>query len=119
MYIVVNDNHIYQLKEQEPLVLDEHTLPLKMIAKNGYHFSKTKNIKTNNSADILIGIGCRIDNVTLLGGALLSTLFFSLFLFTGLAIFLFLANLPLLYLVYIFFVKAKEFITVEILKTSA
>ena len=119
MYIVVNDNHIYQLKDQEPLMLDEHDLPLKLVAKNGFHFSKPKNIKKHNTDAVLIGISCRIDNVTLWGGVLFSILFFSIFLMTGLYFILLLANLPLLYLVYIFFIKPKEFITIEILEKSS
>lgn len=116
MYVVVNDNHIYQLKEQEPLVLDEHDLPLKIMAKNGFHFSKPKNINKRNGDAVLIGIGCRADNGTLWGGIVFSILFFILFIATGLYFILLLANLPLLYLAFIFFIRSKEFITIEILK---
>ncbi len=113
---MVNDNHIYQLHEQQPLVLDEHHLPLKLVAKNGFHFSKPRRITKTADAAILIGIGCKADNGTLWGGVLFSLLFFIIFFATGLYVVLALANLPLLYLVYKFFLMPKEFITTEILK---
>jgi len=116
LYVVVNDNHIYQLNEQEPLVLDEHDLPVKLVAKNGFHFSKPAHIKRHNADKILIGVGCKADNGTLWGGIGFSLLFFIIFFASGLYVVLLLANLPLLYLVYKFFLKPKEFITIEILK---
>jgi len=113
---VVNDVHIYQLKEQEPLILDEHDLPLKLIAKNGFHLSKPFYIKKHSTDNILIGIGCEVDNGRLWGGVIFSALFFTIFFVTGFYVLLLLANLPLLYLVYKYFLKPTEFITAERLK---
>jgi hypothetical protein len=113
---VVNDTHLYQLKEQEPLMLDEHDLPIKLIAKNGFHFSKPFYIRKHSADNILIGIGCEVDNGRLWGGIIFSLLLFIIFWATGLYIIMLLANLPLFYLVYKFFLKPTEFITIERLK---
>ena len=116
LYIVVNDTHLYQLKEQEPLVLDEHELPIKLVAKNGYHFSKPRRITRHTADSVLIGIGCEADNGRLWGGIIFSALFFTIFFLTGFYPLLLFANLPLVYLFYKFFLKPKEFITIEVLK---
>ena len=116
LYIVVNDTHLYQLKEQEPLVLDEHDLPIKLMTKNGFHFSKPFYIRKHSTDNILIGIGCEVDNGRLWGGIIFSLLLFIIFWTTGLYIVMLLANLPLLYLVYKFFLKPTQFITIERLK---
>jgi hypothetical protein len=116
LYIVVNDTHLYQLKEQEPLMLDEKNLPVKLMAKNGFHFSRPFYITKHTADTVLIGIGCEADNGTLWGGIIFSLLFFSIFLATGFYAVMVLANLPLLYLVYKFFLKTKGFIIIEILK---
>jgi len=58
LYIVVNDSHLYQLKEQEPLMLEENNLPVKLVAKNGFHFSKPFYITKHKTGTVLIGIGC-------------------------------------------------------------
>jgi hypothetical protein len=104
------------LKEQEPLVLDEHELPIKLVAKNGFHFSKPRQITRHKADTVLIGIGCKTDNGSLWGGIIFSTIFFSIFFVTRFYPLLLFANLPLAYLFYKFFLKPKEFITIEVLK---
>lgn len=116
LYIVVNDTHLYQLKEQEPLFIEENQLPVKIVAKNGFHFSKPLHIRKQTTDNILLGIGCEVDNGRLWGGILLSLLLFIIFFATGLYIILLMANLPLFFLVYKFFLKPNEFIYIEILK---
>lgn len=116
LYIVVNDNHLYQLKEQEPLLLDEHDLPIKLVAKNGFHLSKPFNIRKHTADNILIGVGCEVDNGRLWGGIIFSLFLFGIFWATDIYIVLLFANLPLLYLVYKYFLKPAEFITIERLK---
>lgn len=97
-------------------MLDEHQLPIKLVAKNGFHLSKPFHIRKNHADNILIGIGCEVDNGRLWGGIIFSFLFFIIFAATGLYIIMLIANLPLLYLVYKFFLKPAEFITIERLK---
>ena len=116
LYIVVNDTHLYQLNEQEPLIVEENKLPVKIVAKNGFHFSKPLHIRKHTEDAILIGIGCEVDNGRLWGGIIFSLFLFFIFYVTGYYIIMILANLPLFYLVYKFFLKPNEFITTEILK---
>jgi hypothetical protein len=116
LYIVINDTHLYQLKEQEPLVIEEYHLPIKIMAENGFHFSKPLQLAKPKTDPVLIGIGCAADNGTLWGGVIFSALFFMIFFVTHFYAVLILANLPLFYLMYKIFWKPKEFITIEILK---
>ena len=98
------------------MIIEENNLPVKLVAKNGFHFSKPLFIRKHTADNILIGIGCEADNGRLWGGVLFSALLFAVFFATGFYVVLLLANLPLLYLVYKFFLKPNEFITIEILK---
>ena len=116
LYVVVNDTHLYQLKEEQPLTIDNIDLPVKIIAENGFHFSKPLYIKQHTGAPVVVGIGCEADNGRLWGGILISALFFIIFFVTGLYVLLLPANLPLFYLVYKFFWKPKQFITTQVLK---
>ncbi|MBS1511998.1 MAG: hypothetical protein JST86_14210 [Bacteroidetes bacterium] len=116
LYIVINDTHFYELKEQEPLIIEENKLPVKLVAKNGFHFSKPLFIRKHKNDTVLVGIGCEADNGRLWGGVVLSGLLFTIYFATGFRILLLLANVPLLYLVYKFFIKPGEFITADIIK---
>jgi hypothetical protein len=97
-------------------VIDESNLPVKIMAENGFHFSKPLHISKTKTDPVLLGIGCAADNGTLWGGIIFSALFFVIFFVTHLFTVLILANLPLFYLMYKIFWKPKEFITIEILK---
>ncbi|MEI9957808.1 MAG: hypothetical protein WDM90_16255 [Ferruginibacter sp.] len=54
--------HLYQLKEQEALVVEENNLPIKIVCQNGFHYSKPLYITKHSAENILIGIGCEADN---------------------------------------------------------
>ncbi|MBL0146399.1 MAG: hypothetical protein IPP48_12290 [Chitinophagaceae bacterium] len=89
LYVVVNDKNIYELKEQQPVVIDDQPLPVKLMAKNGYHFSKPLIITSTTAPHILIGVGCEADNGRFWGGIVLSTWLFVIFFLTKLYVVLF------------------------------
>ena len=117
LWVVVNDHDLYELKEQRPLILPGDKLPVKIVVKNGFHLSKPYFITQPLTENYFIDIGCEADNERLWGSILTSVLLFVVFNATRLHVFMIMANLPLLYLVYKFFLKPKQFITVEKLNT--
>jgi len=119
LWIVVNDTNLYELKEEQPLPVTADPLPIKITAKNGFHFSKPFYITQRSASPVYIAVSCEADNGRLWGGVLISVFLFVLFFATGLYFFMVLANLPLLYLVYLFFLRPKNFITIEQLKTKS
>ena len=116
LWVVIDDKNVYDLIEEKPLMIETDHLPIKIIANNGYHSSKPFYIKGSLNTPVYIEIGCTADNDRLWGGILLSFFFFILFFTTEYIFFLALANFPLFYLVYQFFIKHNEFITVSVLK---
>lgn len=119
LYVVINDTQLYELVEEKPLLINIDQLPVKITAKNGFHFSKPLYITRQFNSPLYIDVGCEADNGRLWGGVLISVLLFIMFFVTHLYLFMLLANLPLLYLVYLYFLKPMEFITVEKLKVKA
>jgi hypothetical protein len=113
---VINDTQLYELIEQQPLLINADQLPVKITAKNGFHFSKPFFVTQQFNGPLYIDIGCEADNSRLWGGVLISAILFAIFFATHVYIFMLLANFPLLYLVYKFFLRPKEFITIERLK---
>jgi hypothetical protein len=112
LYVVVNDTHIYELNEQQPVIIENEQLPIKVTAKNGFHFSQLLTIDDNKSSVLLLGVGCQVDNGKFLGSAFLSVWLFIIFFATTNYAILVLANLPILYIMYYFFWKPKEFLKV-------
>lgn len=118
LYIVINDTQVYELREQEPLLITCDILPIRLVAHNGFHFSKPLYLRKHFDAPQYIGVGCEADNGRLWGAVLFSVLLFILFMVTGLRVFMILANVPLFYILYKFYIKAKEFITLEKMKVN-
>ncbi|MBP6432154.1 MAG: hypothetical protein KA319_10330 [Ferruginibacter sp.] len=114
LYVVVNDTHIYELNEQQPVVIEQEKLPIKVTAKNGFHFSELLTIESNISSVILLGVGCKVDNGELIGCLFLSVWLFIIYFAIHNYAILALANLPILYLMYFFFWKPKQFLHVRI-----
>ena len=116
LWVVVNDRNIYHLIEGEPLLIQTHQLPTKIIAQNGYHSSEPFYINEGSDKPLYIKVGCNVDNEQFWGSLILSAVFFTLFFLTSLDFILVLANVPLLFLIYQFFFKHKEFITITTVK---
>jgi hypothetical protein len=113
--IVIDDKNIYDLKEENPLLIRTDYSPTKIVAQNGYHSSKPLYIKKNTNDHVYLEVSCKANNTKLWAGLTLSVLLFVLFIVTHAVVFLILSNLPFLFLMYRFFVKHNEFITIGIL----
>jgi hypothetical protein len=113
LYVVINEKNIYELAEQQPVIIEE-ALPINISAKNGYHLSNTITISNENCKAILIGVSCVVDNGKFWGCTLLSVWLFIMFFATTNYFLLALANLPVLYIKYFLFWQAKHFLKVKI-----
>ncbi len=116
LWVVINDKNIYDLAEGTPLMIRPNQLPVKIIAQNGYHSSKPFYIKDSSDKPLYIKIGCNADNEQFWGCIISAAVFLILFFITGLTIMLIMANVPLVFLIYQFFFKHKEFIIITPVK---
>src|SRR5260221_6834797 len=116
LWVVINDSNMYDLDEEKPVMIEADHVPMKIIVNNGYHSSKPFLIQQPVDTPLYIEVGCTTDNVRLWGSIVSSMLLFALFFVTELQVILILANIPIFYLMYQFFGKHKEFITVSVLK---
>jgi hypothetical protein len=115
LYVVVNDTRIYELNEQQPIIIENEKQPIRVTAKNGFHFSELLTIDATTSSVILLGVGCQVDNGKFIGCAFLSIWLFIIFFATTNYGILALANLPILYIMYYFFGKPKNFLHVKLI----
>ena len=82
---------------------------------NGFHSSR-KVIVKNKPGIKVYEIASYIDNVQLLTGIIMALLFFFIYIFSGLRFFMFFANVPILIMLYIFYIKRSHFIQIHVLK---
>ena len=114
--IVVNDHDIYECKEQKPVVIADIKPGTFFKLSNGFHSSRKMTVNKNHGM-LFYEIGSYIDNIQLLAGIVLTVLFFLIYIFTGIRLFMIAANLPLVIMFFLLFIKKKDFIQVHRLKT--
>jgi hypothetical protein len=111
--VIVNEHDIYELREREPLViLCKDGEVVNIIVTNGFHFSRKIKMRYN-TANHFFEVESFIDNIQLLTAAVLTLIFFGVYIFSGVKLFMLFANLPLLIMLFIFYWKRKEFIQVH------
>lgn len=94
----------------------ECTEPLtKIVITNGFHYSREV-IFHQKAGTYFYEIESGIDDIQLLTGLVLSALFYTIFMFSGIQFFMIMANAPILFLLYMFYIKKKDFIRIHRLK---
>jgi hypothetical protein len=112
---VVNDQAIYECREKEPVIIPAANPVTKIFITNGFHSSRVVMVK-NIPGVQLFEVEGFIDNIQLITGFLMTLLFFLIYIFSGIRLFMLFANIPLLMMLYVLYVKRRHFILIHVLK---
>lgn len=86
-----------------------------LIITNGFHHSRVVSVKCRPGIHFY-EVESFIDNVQLLTGLAMTLLFFGIYILSGIVFFMLFANVPLLIMLYLFYIKRNSFIQVHLLK---
>ncbi|HMD01077.1 MAG TPA: hypothetical protein VKH37_13030 [Ferruginibacter sp.] len=86
----------------------------KIFVTNGFHSSRVVKVKCTPGIHFYEVAGF-IDNTQLLIGLVMVLIFFTVFIFTGSILFMIFANAPILIMLFLFYIKRKDFIQVHVL----
>jgi len=112
--IVVNDHDIYELREKIPVIICCAGDVMKLVVTNGFHYSRIVSVKCKPGFHFY-EVESFIDNIQLLTGLVMTFLFFGIYIFSGAILFMIFANVPLLMMLFIFYIRRKDFIQVHVL----
>ncbi len=112
LHVVVNQNAIYELVEKKPVQIVCDNAEMTILVTNGFHHSRIVTIRPQPGV-YFYEVESRIDNIQLIIGAILLVLLFTIFIVTGLRLFMLLANLPLVILVWQFYFKRDGFLLIH------
>ena len=115
LHVVVDDHDIYECREREPVVIKCTGEQTRLMVTNGFHSSRVVTVK-NNQGTSFFEVESFVDNMQLITGTAFTLFFFFIYILTGLHFFLFFANIPLLVVLYILYVRKRHFILVHPLK---
>ncbi|MEP6674565.1 MAG: hypothetical protein ABJA78_05405 [Ferruginibacter sp.] len=113
MRAVINGTGIFQLKEKEPTLINCTAAETTLAVTNGFHSSKKIKLKYQPGCTYFFLANAVIDNVGMLTAAGITLCLFIAYIISGLKLLLLLANLPLLALLYIFFISPKNSIVLK------
>ena len=111
----MNEKDIYECKEKEVLEIACTGTVTRVVITNGFHSSRVVAIKYKPGI-LVYEIWSYIDNMQLLTGLAITLGSFCIYIFTGLRFMMLFANLPILIMLFIFYIKRKNFIGISLLK---
>lgn len=111
--LVVNGMHIYNLKQGKPVVVTMPTNPARIVVTDGFHITPPVQVLYTPQRVKRFAIACIIENDVLIGGGIFMLLVFFMGLTSGLLFLRLLSALPVLYLLYLYYIKRKEFIRIR------
>ena len=111
--LVVNGMHIYPLKKGKPVVVNVPTNPARLVVTDGFHITAPVQIHYAPQRIRYFAIACVVENDVLIGGAVFMLLLFFMGLTSGIVLLWLLSISPILYLLFLYYVKRREFIRIR------
>lgn len=105
--------HIYSLQKGQPIVVTMPTNPARIVVTDGFHITGPVQITYTPQRKHYFTIACVIENDVLVGGGIFMTLLFFMGLSSGLLLLQLLSMAPIFYLLFLYYVKRKEFIQIR------
>jgi hypothetical protein len=110
--VVVNGTNIFECRERQPLVIEGTEPGTTLLVTNGFHYSREL-VVPHKPGTHFFEVESFIDDLQLITGLLMVALFFATYILTGVRLFLFLANAPVLVFLFFFYIKRNSFIQVH------
>lgn len=111
--VIVNNKEIYPLNNTEPVVIEVQQNHPKVVVTDGYHFTKPVDLTYKQPSYYHFKVVCAIDDMQLVGNFFVLILFYLLGFFTGVFILKLLSFLPILYLLFAYYIDRNSFIQIK------
>lgn len=111
--MVVNGSDIYSLREKQPLIISTRHCPAQLVVSNGFHFSPPVQLDTLQQDKYALEVDCQIDDIRILSTVFVTILLFGFYWITGMRGMQVAANIPLLYLLWLFYFRRKQMLVIR------
>ena len=108
--MIVNNKEIYPLTNEEPVVIEVHDNHPRIVVTDGFHFTKPIDLNYTQPSYYHFKVVCSIDDMQLLANAFVLVTFYLLGFFTGVFVVKLLSFLPILYLLFAYYIDRNSFI---------
>jgi hypothetical protein len=105
---VVNHTQLYELTEAEPVAIQFSEATVTLMVTNGFHASEPLQLSFEPGSTYFFQVNAVMNNKAMAVMALLSLLLFACYALNGSGLLLAAANLPVLALVWVFFLQPRR-----------
>jgi hypothetical protein len=111
--LIVNGNQIYSLVREKPIVVALPSNPSLIVVTDGYHITKPLEVKFSLRKTYYFKVVCGIENDQLLVGVIVAAIVYMMGLTSGILFLQLLSISPILYFLFLYYIKRKEFIQIR------
>jgi fumarate hydratase class II len=111
--VIANGNRIYELNVTRPVVISEPIAQSIIIITDGYHYTRPMLLEGRSQPVSYYSVMCTIDDNRLLAGSIITALLYAIGYTSGLLIVQVCSFVPLLMLLYIYYLNKRTFIRVK------
>lgn len=111
--LIVNGTYIYSLVKNKPIIVSIPTNPSKIVVTDGFHITKPLEVTYSHTRTYYFKIVCGIENDQLLVGAIIAALVYMMGATSGMIILQILSMSPVIYFLFLYYIKRKEFIQIR------
>ena len=111
--LIIDGHHIYDLKKNTPVAIPVTGAKSDIVATDGFHYTNRIEIGYKRIHTYYLKIDCALDNDKLLAGIILLVLLYAIGMTSGILFIRLLSFIPILYFLYIYYIRRKDFIKVK------
>jgi len=111
--VIVNNKEIYPLTNEKPVIIEVKDRHSRIVVTDGFHFTKPIELTYKQPSYYHFKVVCSIDDLQLLGNFFVLVVFYLLGFFTGSFILRLFSFLPVLYLLFAYYIDRKSFIQIR------
>jgi hypothetical protein len=111
--VIVDNKEIYPLQTDDPVVIEVKENHTNIVVTDGFHYTKPIKLTYKRPSYYHFKVICAIDDFQLLGCIFTLALFYLLGFLTGVFFIKILSFLPIIYLLFAYYIDRKSFIQIR------
>ena len=109
---IINNKDIYPLLNRKRIIIPVEKSNFSIVITDGFHITRPLQLSYDQPGYFNFEVTCIVDDLALLGGSFVLVIFYLLGLFTGFLILKLFSFLPVIGLLFFYYVKRKHFLKI-------
>ena len=107
---IIDNKDIYPLPNRKRIIIPVEKSNFNIVITDGFHITKPLRLSYDQPGYFNFEVTCIVDDLALLGGTFMLIVFYLLGLFTGFLILKLLSFLPVIFLLFFYYINRRNFL---------